>query len=142
MGWLRKLPQCRCQGAMVNVTVDLDLEEISAGPHYLLWSGPGLGAVTSKGSDPSGTCVIPEAVFKRGAVIKLELLPACPADRVVLEWTHMPVLGEAFFAACMREGQPALVPLVGVEALRGVQDTRGPLRTTSWWESNLTQLAG
>lgn len=118
MGSLFRLPECRCSGGMVSITLGLDQEEIPAGRHYLCWSGLGLGVVTTAGGDPSGIVCIPEAVFKKGAVIKLELLPACPADQVVLEWTHMPVLGEALFEARMQEGQPALLPLAGTGARR------------------------
>jgi hypothetical protein len=142
MGWLRRVPQCRRQGALVNVTVDLDPKEISPGPCYLVWSGPGLVTDTSKAGDPSAMCCMPEAAFKRGAVIKLELLPAYPTDRVVLEWTHIPVLGEALFVARMQDGRPALVPLARAEARRCAPDVRRPSRNTGRREPSLAQLAG
>jgi hypothetical protein len=111
MGWLQGVPQCRCEGPLVSVTLDLDPEEIPSAPRYLVWSATGLTASTSKSSDRSMSCCLPRGIFERRTLVKLELLPAYPSDRVVRAWTHIPTLGQATFHARMLEGKPVLAPV-------------------------------
>lgn len=96
---------------MVYVTVALDPEETPTGPLRVVWSALGLTACTPKSSGLTVVCCIPRGVFEHSARVKLEILPTYRADEVVLDWTHIPSLGEVSFQAGMVGGQPVLAPI-------------------------------
>lgn len=109
MGWLRGLPECRCEGGMVYVTLHLNPGEASRGPRCVAWSAGGLRACTRKTRSLSLICCIPHGVFQRETAVKLEVLKAREPDEPIPPGTQIPVLWEGSFRACMRNGAPVLV---------------------------------
>ena len=110
MGWLRGQPQCRCEGARVQVQLDLDTDHLPGGPHCAEWTAGDLHTSTPSTTRPSITCSLPRALFENRSRVELQILRAAGSQEPVYPWTQFPVLAQTSFRARMDTEQPELVP--------------------------------